>query len=194
MAISKVVYGSTTLMDLTSDTVTAGDLASGVTAHNASGEGITGTSTKDSDTRDATAGVAEILTERTAYVNGVKLTGTMPNRGAVSGTISTAAGTYAIPNGYHDGSGSVSIDATEQAKLIPANIKSGVEILGVEGSYGGATASAQTKDATPLTTAQTILPDNGYDYLSQVNIAAIPYEETANAAGGVTVTIGAVNE
>ena len=192
MAISKVVYGSTTLLDLTGDTVTASDLASGVTAHNSAGEVITGTSTKDSDTSDATAGVAEILTGRTAYVNAQKLTGTMPNRGAVSGTISTAAGAYAIPNGYHDGSGSVSIDATEQAKLIPANIKSGIDILGVQGSYGGETASAQAKDATPYTTEQTILPDSGYDYLSQVNIAAIPYEETANLAGGITVTIGAV--
>ncbi len=192
MAISKVVYGNTTLMDLTGDTVTASDLASGVTAHNAAGETITGTSTKDSDTTDATAGAAEILTGRTAYVNAQKVTGTMPNRGAVSGTIATATGTYAIPNGYHDGSGSVSIDATEQAKLIPANIKSGIDILGVQGSYGGETASAQAKDATPYTTEQTILPDSGYDYLSQVNIAAIPYEETANLAGGITVTIGAV--
>ena len=181
-------------MDLTSDTVTASDLASGVTAHNAAGEAITGTSTKDSDTTDATAGAAEILTGRTAYVNAQKVTGTMPNRGAVSGTISTAAGTYAIPNGYHDGSGSVSIDATEQAKLIPANIKTGITILGVEGSYeGGSVASAQAKNATPLTTAQTILPDSGYDYLSQVNIAAISYEETANLAGGTTVIIGAVS-
>ena len=193
MAISKVVYGNTTLMDLTGDTVTASDLASGVTAHNSAGEAITGTSTKDSDTTDATAGAAEILTGRTAYVNAQKVTGTMPNRGAVSGTIATATGTYAIPNGYHDGSGSVSIDATEQAKLIPANIKTGITILGVEGSYeGGSVASAQTKDVTPLTTAQTILPDSGYDYLSQVNIAAISYEETANLAGGITVTIGAV--
>ena len=75
------MYGSTTLIDLTGDTVTAADLALGATAHNASGEGITGTSTKDSDTKDATAGVAEILSGRTAYVNERKLTGTMPNRG-----------------------------------------------------------------------------------------------------------------
>ena len=192
MAVSKVVYGSTTLIDLTGDTVTASDLASGVTAHNSAGEAITGTSTKDSDTTDATAGVAEILSGRTAYVNAQKLTGTMPNRGAASGTISTVTDVYAIPNGYHDGSGSVSIDSTEQAKIIPANIKSGIEILGVSGEYGGETVTAQSKDVTPYTSAQTILPDSGYDYLSQVNIAAISYEETENAAGGVTVTIGAV--
>ena len=42
MEVSKVVYGERTLIDLTADTVTAGDLRTGVTAHNAKGEAITG--------------------------------------------------------------------------------------------------------------------------------------------------------
>lgn len=192
MGISKVVYGNRPLIDLTGDTVTASDLAAGVTAHGADGELITGTNNSDSDTTDATATASEILAGRTAYVNKNKLTGTMPNRGAVSGTISTASGAYAIPNGYHDGSGSVSIEATEQAKLIPSNIKAGVTVLGVAGEYSGESLQVQTKSATPYTTAQTVLPDAGYDYLSEVNIAAISYVETQNAAGGLTVTIGAV--
>ena len=191
MAISKVVYGSTVLIDLTSDTVSPESLVSGVTAHKSDGEQITGTNTKDADTRDGTAVVSEILSGRTAYVNAVKLTGTMPNRGAVSGVISTVGGSYAIPNGYHDGSGSVTISSTEQAKILPANIKSGVEILGVQGTYSGGNVSAQTKSVTPSTMAQTVLPDAGYDYLSQVNVSAIPYVETQNTAGGITVTIGA---
>lgn len=192
MAISKVVYGNTTLVDLTADTVTAVDLAVGVTAHGSDGNVVVGTNDYDSNTADATATVAEILASKTAYVNTNKLTGTMPNRGAVTGTISSVSGSYAIPNGYHDGSGSVSIDGTEQAKIIPSNIKSGVEILGVEGTYAGEVVSAQSKSAMPYTTAQTLLPDAGYDYLSQVNVAGISYVETQNAAGGITVTIGAV--
>ena len=190
MAISKVVYGNTTLIDLTGDTVTASDLVLGITAHSSNGEQITGTSTKDSDTTDATALVAEIIAGKTAYVNKHKLIGTMPNRGSVSGTISTVSGSYAIPNGYHDGSGSVSIDSIEQAKIIPENIKSGIEILGVQGSYGGETVTAQSKSITPQITGQTILPDSGYDYLSQVNVSSIPYTEVQNVAGGITVTIG----
>ena len=192
MAVSKVVYGNTTLIDLTADTVTASALASGATAHGADGQQITGTNDYDSNTSDATATAAEILSGKTAYVNTNKLTGTMPNRGAVNGAISTVSGSYAIPNGYHDGSGTVSIDSTEQAKIIPANIKSGVNILGVEGTYAGEAVSAQSKSVTPYTTEQTLLPDAGYDYLSQVNVAAISYVETQNAAGGITVTIGAV--
>jgi len=192
MAISKVVFGNTTLIDLTSDTITASDLAYGVTAHGADGSVITGSSTKDSDTTDATAAAGEILSGETAYVNKNKITGTMPNRGAVTGAIDTVAGTYNIQAGYHDGSGTVGIDSTEQAKIIASNIKDGVEILGVTGTYTGEGVTAQTKTATPYTTAQTILPDSGYDYLSQVNIAAISYVETDNAAGGKTATIGDV--
>lgn len=45
----------------------------------------------------------------------------MKNNGAVKGIISTVAGEYTVPQGYHDGSGKVSIDATEQAKLIATN-------------------------------------------------------------------------
>lgn len=192
MAVSKVVFGNTVVMDLTSDTITAADLAYGKTAHGADGSLITGTSTKDSDTQDATAVAGEILSGKTAYARGAKLTGEMPNRGAVAGTISTKAGTYSIQAGYHDGSGTVGIDSTEQAKIIAGNIKAGVQILGVTGDYSGETVSAQTKNATPYTTAQTVLPDSGYDYLSQVNIAAISYVETDNAAGGKTATIGDV--
>lgn len=192
MAINKVIFGNTTLIDLTSDTITAADLQSGVTAHDASGAVITGSSTKDSDTTDATAVVGEILATKTAYARGSKLTGTMPNNGAVSGVISTKAQEYSVPQGYHDGSGKVKIDTTEQAKIIEGNIKSGVEILGVTGTYTGEAISAQTKSVTPYTTAQTILPDSGYDYLSEVDVAAISYVETDNAAGGKTATIGTV--
>ena len=191
MAYNKIIYGGNTLIDLTADTVTAADLAEGITAHDASGAAITGISTKDSDTSDATAAVAEILATKTAYVRGAKLTGTMPNNGAVTGTISTKTQTYTVPQGYHDGSGTVSISSTEQAKLIAENIRDGVTILGVEGTMSGSEdVVAQSKSATPTTTAQTVLPDTGYNYLTSVTVAAIPYVETDNAAGGKTVTIG----
>ena len=192
MGVSKVIFGNQTIIDLTADSITASDLAYGKTAHGADGEPITGSNTYDADTSDATATAAEILTGKSGYVNGVKISGSMPNRGGVTGTIATKAGSYAIPNGYHDGSGTVEIDSTEQGKIIPENIKSGVEILGVTGNYTGTSVTAQAKTATPYTTQQTVLPDSGYDYLSQVTVAAISYVETANSAGGKTVTIGLV--
>jgi hypothetical protein len=117
----------------------------------------------------------------------------MPNRGAQQSVISAKAQQIAIQQGYHDGSGSVAIDATEQAKIIAGNIKDGVEILGVIGTYTGEGVTAQAKTVTPRSSQQVILPDAGYDYLSQVTVAAIPYTETDNAAGGVTVTIGSAS-
>lgn len=189
--VNKVVYGGDTLMDLTGDDVTAGDVLSGKKFHLPSGAPGTGTCTYNADTSDATATAAEILLGKTAYKNGEKLTGTMPNNGAVTGEITTKAQQYTVPQGYHDGSGKVSIAAAEQAKVIPSNIKDGVEILGVTGTYTGEGVTAQAKTVTPSTSQQVVTPDAGYDYLSQVTVNAIPYTETDNAAGGKTVTIAA---
>lgn len=187
--INKLVVGNETKFDLTADTVAADKLLKNITAHDKSGAPITGTCTYDADTQDATAAVAEILEGKTAYARGAKLTGTMPNKGAVSGTI-TDKTAYTIPMGFHDGSGTVSIDATESAKIVAGNIKSGVTILGVEGTFAGETVTAQTKSVTPTMSVQTVLPDEGFDYLSQVSVAAIPVTYSDNAAGGQTCTIG----
>lgn len=191
--ISKVVYGGKTLIDLTADTVTADKILKGVTAHDKSGAIITGACTYNADTSDATAASAEILSGKTAYVNKVKITGEMKNNGAVSGEISKKADEYTVPIGYHDGAGKVKISATEQAKIIATNIRAGVSILGVIGTMSGAEdVKAQAKSVIPKTTAQTILPDSaaGYNYLTQVTVNAIPYNESDNAQGGKTVTIG----
>ena len=114
----------------------------------------------------------------------------MPNRGAQTSVIDDVDDSITIQQGYHDGSGSVSIDSTEKAKIIAGNIKDGVEILGVTGTYTGEGVTAQSKTVTPTNAQQTILPDTGYDYLSQVTVNAIAYTETDNSAGGKTVTIG----
>lgn len=193
MAINKVIYGSNTLIDLTADTVTEDKILSGYTAHDKSGEQIEGTCDYDVDSTDATAAVAEILAGKTAYARGSKLNGTMPNRGGVTGNISTKTEQYTIEQGYHDGSGKVQISATEQAKLIPDNIRDGITILGVEGAMTGTEgATPQAKTVTPTTSQQIVLPDTeeGYNYLSQVTVEAIPYAESPNSAGGTTVTIG----
>lgn len=191
MAISKVVYGGQTLIDLTADTITADKLLKGYKAHGADGEVINGSCDFDANTQDATATASEILIGKTAYNKAAKITGTMPNRGAVSGKISTKTGTYTVPQGYHDGSGKVQIDSTEQAKLIATNIREGVTILGVTGTMSGTEGEkAQSKTVTPSTAEQTVLPDEGYTCLSSVKVNAIPYVESDNSAGGVTVTIG----
>lgn len=191
---SKVVLADgTVLIDLTSDTVDPAHLLKGTTAHNKAGDAITGTCSYDSDTSEDTASASEILSGQTAHVRGSKVTGTMANNGAVSGSVSDVSTPYVVPQGYHDGSGTVGIDATSAAKLIPANIRDGVTILGVEGTMSGSEdVKAQAKTATPSFTQQTISPDSseGYNYLTSVTVNAIPVAYTDNSAGGRTVTIG----
>ena len=189
---SKIVLGSgEVLMDLTADTVKEDNLLKGYTAHGADGELITGTCTFDSDTQDANAADSEILAGKTAYVKGTKKTGIMKNNGAVSGKINTKAGKYTVPQGYHDGSGTVEIDSTEQAKIIASNIREGVQILGVTGTMSGSEGvKSQNKSVTPSFEQKTILPDSGYTHLSQVTVSAIPMSVTDNSSGGKTVTIG----
>lgn len=192
MAVNKIIYGGEVKIDLTGDTVTASDVTLGKTFHDKAGDILTGTSTKDSDTSADTAAEAEILEGKSAHARGSKLTGTMPNNGSVTGEIATKTDTFKIQHGYHDGSGTVGIASTEQAKIVPANIREGVTILGVEGTMSsneGETPQAN-KTVTPSKTQQVVTPDEGFTCLMQVTVNAIPYAETPNSAGGTTVTIG----
>lgn len=190
MGRSKIIYGGEVLIDLTADTIEPGKVLLGFRYHGPDGELHTGTCTFDLDTSGATVKASEILLGKTAGARGSLITGSMPDNGAVAARISTVNGEYIVPLGYHDGSGKCVIDPDEAAKIIAANIKKGVTILGVEGTYGGESVSVQTKTVDPLTTSQKVLPDPNYDYLSEVTVNAIYYNETDNAAGGKTVTIG----
>lgn len=188
--VNKLVVGNDVKFDLTGDTVAPNTLLTGATAHDKSGAQITGTCSYDSDTSDATVAVAEILKDKTAYARGAKIVGTMPNNGAKNYTVSDL-NDQTISLGFYDGSGKISIDSAEKAKIIPANIKNGVSILGVQGTMTGQEdLQVQSKTVAPTFTAQTILPDSGYDYLSQVVVSAIPMTESENTAGGLTLTIG----
>ena len=188
--VNKLVVGNDVKFDLTGDTVAPNTLLTGATAHDKTGAQITGTCSYDSDTSDATVAVAEILKDKTAYARGAKIVGTMPNNGPKNYTISDL-NDQTIAMGFYDGSGKISIGSAEKAKIIPANIKNGVSILGVQGTMTGQEdLNIQSKTITPTFAAQTILPDEGYDYLSQVVVSAIPMTESENTAGGLTLTIG----
>ena len=162
MGNSKVIYGGRTLIDLTNDDVKADKLLKGIKAHDSNGDNIVGTCEYD-----------------------VKSEGL---------TISSKEGTFKIPPGYHDGSGEVGLDETEKQKLIAENIREGITVLGVEGTMSGNEDSKpQSREvAAPLNEDLTVLPEEGYNCLSQVVVKKGPYQEIDNTADGkgITVMIG----
>ena len=189
--VNKVIIGSEVKLDLTQDDITPDKLAAGIKAHDKSGAPIVGSNTFDADTSDANAVAAELLKDKTAYVNGVKLTGTMPNNGAKTLNIVDKSTPVTIPTGFHDGSGKAQIDPTEAAKLIPTNIREGITVLGVTGTMSGSEGmQPQAKNVTPTFAQQEVLPDEGYNCLSSVTVAAIPVTYTDNEQGGQTLKVG----
>lgn len=189
--VNKVIIGSEVKLDLTQDDITPDKLAYGIKAHDKSGAPIVGSSTFDADTSDANAVAAELLKDKTAYVNGVKVTGTMPNNGAKTLSITNKSTPVTIPTGFHDGSGKAQIAADEQAKLIPTNIREGITVLGVTGTMSGSEGmNPQAKNVTPTFAQQEVLPDEGYNCLSSVTVAAIPVTYTDNEQGGQTLKVG----
>ena len=191
MGVCKVIYDGKTLIDLSEDTVTAQDLAEGVTAHDASGEIITGTNSGGIDTTDATANASEILAGKTAYVNEEKLTGTMLNRGSVNGEISNVNQSITIQEGYHSGSGTVVIASSEKAKLVAENIKSGVNILGVTGTHeGNVDLSGDTVTADKLVAGVTAHYASGEQITGSMTDRSGTSGEINNVAGSFTIPQG----
>lgn len=190
--VNKVIIGAEVKLDLTGDDVTPDKLAKGIKAHDKSGAPIVGTNTYNADTTDATATAAEILQGKTAYAKGAKVTGTMPNKGAVTLNVTQKSVPVTIPMGFHDGSGKAQVDPAEAAKIIPENIRDGINILGVAGTMTGTEgAKPQAKTVTPTFEAQEITPDSPeYNFLSSVTVNAIPVSYTDNEQGGQTLKVG----
>lgn len=188
--VSKVVYDGTTLIDISQDTVDAAHLLEGYTAHGSDGAAISGSCSYDADTSDATASAGEILAGETAYVNGSKVTGSMTNNEDDDVIVTGKSGTT-IPAGYYDGSGKAKIDSTSASNLEATNIRKDITILGVTGSMTGTEdVVAESPEVTPSSSQQVVAPGQGYNYLAQVTVKAIPYTSAVNAGGGLTVTIG----
>lgn len=101
-------------------------------------------------------------------------------------TPTTSQQTVSIPSGY-DGLDAVTVDAVTSSvdpNITAGNIKSGVTILGVQGTYsGGGGCTLTTLNVTPSTTSQTITP-SGSDGWDEVNVDAVTSAIDANITAG----------
>ena len=133
----------------------------------------TGTAAGAACTGDATAG--DVLTGKTfSNAGGTGIAGTMPNNGAV--TIVPTTTNQTIAAGYHNGAGKVEGDAD----LVAANIKSGVNIFGVDGTFAGTGGAGVPK------TGQTASEATGDDGDLEKGVSWPDPRFTDNSDGTVT--------
>lgn len=170
MAVNKVVYGGETIVDLTADTVTADKVLKGYTAHDKSGNSITGTiETVEQATPSISVNTAGLMTAKSVQSTGYVEAGTktktaqLPTKAAQ--TITPGTSDQKISSGrYLTGTQTIKGDAN----LVAENIKKGVSIFGVSGSYEGTAGedvTSETNEYTSLLTnlesAIDSLPDAG---------------------------------
>lgn len=196
MGISRVEYDGRLLIDISSDTVKKENLLVGATAHDSNGDPVTGTCDYDMKTTEFTAFAEHILKGKTAGVNKHEVEGTMPENEAAEHIISTATEEFIIPQGYHDGNGTVKISPSEMSKLKKENIRVGVEILGVLGEMSG---SENENPSPPITVDAplsgenlSVQPEGDYTCFKEVIVRVVPYETTDKTADnkGTWVKIG----
>lgn len=137
------ITGTSTKVNTSDANAVAGDIVTGKTAY-VNGVKLTGTHTcpPGLDTSDANATAADILTGKTAYVNGSKITGSIPSVEAATITPGTLDQTI---NAGQYMAGAQTIKG--EPNLLAENIKNGVSIFGVSGTYNPSTG-IDTSDAT----------------------------------------------
>ena len=117
MGINKVNYGNTTLIDISNDTVTAGSMISGTTAHDNSGAAITGTIASKSSS-DLTASGATVTAPAGYYASSA-------SKSVASGTAGTPTATKGSVSNH---SVSVTPSVTNTAGYISGGTKTGTAV------------------------------------------------------------------
>ena len=165
------------LINLAEDTVAPENLLAGATAHDSSGQRIVGTMIQSSgiDTSDATALPEDIVSGKTAYVDGEKVTGSMATLGASKPTV----GMGKITIGKDSKDLVMSFDGVSLSNA-SAYLKNG----GSFRLYGNGTLGRFFGDATPEDVRK------GKRFTSKDGVATGTMEASGGDSGGVQVKTG----
>lgn len=108
--------------------------------------------------KDADAATGNVLTGKTFYQGGVKRTGTMPSRtGHVNAQSISRSGTtlrLRPPEGYFPGDSGNSVQINDP-DFVAGNIKKGVDLFGLTGTYAGNIIKSMHRGSVLLTTSST---------------------------------------
>ena len=93
------------------------------------------------DASGATVAAGDVRASKVFFGANGQDTGTLAEVACISTSIAVKGASIQVPAGIHKGDQTISISQAEQAKIIGANIKAGVNILGVDGGLSAATVS-----------------------------------------------------